>query len=255
MKIPALSTALLLLASGTLLTAQSPKPDYVPKQNDRPSAIDGDGPGYVTIFDGRTLEGWAGDPTYWRVEDGAIVGEITPATLVRSNTFLIWQGGEPADFELKLEYRITSAGNSGINYRSVIVPDPVNPDNAFAMRGYQFDLDGRNRYTGNNYEEKGRLFLALRGQMTRVVGQRPPVLVAQLGDPALLSEVVTDGWNQVHIIARGTTLIHLLNGHVLSVVMDDDAPHRPARGRIGMQVHTGPPMKIEYRNLRLRTLR
>jgi hypothetical protein len=250
-----LSSVALLLLAGVLHAAHGQTPAYVPKQSDRPTAIDGDGPGYVPIFDGRSLDGWAGDPVYWRVQDGAIVGEITPDTVVRSNTFLIWQGGEPADFELKLEYRITSAGNSGINYRSVIVPDPVTPANAFAMRGYQFDLDGRNRHTGNNYEEKGRLFLALRGQLTRVVGGRPPVLVSQLEDNARLAGLVVDGWNQVHIIARGATLIHLLNGHVMSVVMDDDTPHRPERGRIGMQVHTGPPMKIEYRNIRLRTLR
>jgi hypothetical protein len=236
------------------VSAQDTPETYIPKQSDRPSAIDGDGPGFVPIFDGRTLAGWTGDPTYWRVEEGVLVGEITPETVIRSNTFIIWQGGEPADFELKLEYRISSAGNSGINYRSVSIPDRVTPANAFALRGYQFDVDGRNRYTGNNYEERGRLFLALRGQLTRVTGERPPILVAQLGDPASLADVVTEGWNQVHIIARGHTIIHLLNGHVMSMVMDDDATKRPARGKIGVQVHTGPPMKVEYRNIRLKTL-
>ena len=146
---------------------------YVPKQSDRPEAVAGDEPGFKPIFDGKTLAGWDGDPTYWRVEDGALVGEITPATVIKSNTFIIWNGGKPKDFELKLEYRITPEGNSGINYRSVVVPDTVTPGNKFAMRGYQCDLDGRKRYPGNNYEEKGRLFLGVRGQMTRVVGGRP----------------------------------------------------------------------------------
>ena len=85
--------------------------------------------------------------------------------MIKSNTFIIWRGGRPKDFELKLDYRITPSGNSGINYRSAVVPDPVTPANKFAMRGYQCDLDGRKRYTGNNYEEKGRLFLAVRGQV------------------------------------------------------------------------------------------
>ena len=87
----------------------------------------GDEPGFQPIFDGKTLAGWEGDPTYWRVEDGALVGEITPETVLKSNTFIIWRGGRPKDFELKLDYRITAAGNSGINYRSEVVPDPVTP--------------------------------------------------------------------------------------------------------------------------------
>ena len=109
-------------------------------------------------------------PKYWRVENGSLVGEITPETVVRSNTFIVWRGGRPRDFELKLDYRITAEGNSGINYRSEIIPDPVTPANQFAMRGYQCDLDGKKRYPGNNYEEKGRLFLAVRGQVSHVVG-------------------------------------------------------------------------------------
>lgn len=249
-----LASTLLVLAS-PLLQADSPapSPSYIPKQSDRPLPVEGDEPGFRAIFDGRTLEGWRGHPTYWRVENGAIVGEITPATVVKSNTFIIWQGDEPADFELKLDYRITEKGNSGVNYRSVVVPDPVTPANAFAMRGYQLDLDGAKKHVGNNYEEKGRLFLALRGQVTRVVPGRPPVLVAQIGEPAELTRVITPGWNSLHIIARGTTVFHLINGRLMSVVMDDDATRRPARGQIGMQVHVGPPMKVEYRNIRLKT--
>src|SRR5215831_20303740 len=151
--------------SGLPLVAQC-----VPKQSDRPEALVGDETGFRPICDSKTLDGWEGDPKYWRVADGVMTGEITPETLIKSNTFLIWRGGSPKDFELKVDYRITSGGNSGVNYRSVVVPDAVTPDNRFAMRGYQFDIDGQNRYTGQNYEEKGRLFLAVRGQMTRVPG-------------------------------------------------------------------------------------
>ena len=147
---------------------------YVPKQSDRPEPVIGDEPGFTPIFDGLTLAGWEGDPTYWRVENGALVGEITPATVIKSNTFIVWRGGRPRDFELKIDYRITPEGNSGVNYRSAIVPDTVTPENRFAVRGYQCDLDGRKQYPGNNYEEKGRLFLAVRGQMTHVTGGRPP---------------------------------------------------------------------------------
>jgi hypothetical protein len=236
------------------LAAQQPPPaaPYVPKQSDRPEAIAGDEPGFQRIFDGKTLDGWEGNPAYWRVENGSIVGEITPATVIKSNTFVIWRGGRPKDFELKLEYRITPEGNSGVNYRSTVVPDPVTAGNQFAMRGYQCDLDGRKMYPGNNYEEKGRLFLAVRGQMTHVVGGRVPVLLSTIGDTDELARTITDDWNAIHLIVRGNILTHILNGRVMTVVLDDDAPNRPADGLIGMQVHAGPPMKVEYRNIRLK---
>ena len=238
----------------TLITvqAQSTAPAYVPKQSDRPQAIVGDEQGFTPIFDGKSLTGWEGDPKYWRVEDGCLVGEITPETLIRSNTFIVWKGGHPRDFELKVEVRISAQGNSGINYRSAIIPDPVTPANRFAMRGYQFDIDGAKDYTGNNYEEKGRLFLALRGQVTRVTGGRPPVLLSRFGDPAQLAAAINGEWNTVHIIARGNVLTHIVNGRLMSMVIDDDAPNRPEDGFIGVQVHVGPPMKVEYRNIRVK---
>lgn len=251
----ALSTLIVGVCGACVLTLSAraqQSTTYVPKQSDRPESIKGDEPGFAPIFDGKTLARWEGNATYWRVENGALVGEITAATVIKSNTFIVWRGGRPKDFELKLDYRITPEGNSGINYRSTIVPDPVTPENQFAMRGYQCDLDGRKRYPGNNYEEKGRLFLAVRGQMTRVVGGRPPVLVSELGDTNELAKLVTDDWNAVHIIARGNVLTHIVNGRVMTVVVDDDAPNRPLDGLLGVQVHVGPPMKVEYRNIRLK---
>jgi hypothetical protein len=240
----------LVLASVTLLSAQTAP--YSPKQSDRPEVLTGDEAGFQTIFDGKTLAGWEGNPAYWRAENGMLIGEITPATVIKSNTFIIWRGGTPADFELKLDYRITEAGNSGINYRSVVVPDPVTPDNKFAMRGYQFDLDGRKRYDGNNYEEKGRLFLAVRGQMSHVVGGRPPIVLSSFATSDDLASVPTADWNAAHLIVRGNVATHMLNGRLMSVTIDDDAPNRRLDGLIGVQVHTGPPMKIEYRNIRLK---
>ena len=246
-------TAIAALAVATALVAgQDPPQQYVPRQSDRPTPIEGDEPGFQPIFDGKTLGGWEGDPKYWRVDAGAIVGEITPETVIKSNTFIIWRAGRPRDFELKLDYRITPSGNSGINYRSQAVPDTVTPSNAFALRGYQFDLDGAKRYVGNNYEEKGRLFVAVRGQVTRIVGGRPPVVLSTFGDAQTLGGLATDDWNAVHIVARGNTLVHMLNGRLMSMTVDDDVPNRPADGLLGVQVHVGPPMKVEYRNIRLK---
>lgn len=232
------------------LRAQQPQA-FTPKQSDRPQTIEGDEPGFRSMFDGKTLDGWEGDPKYWRVADGVMTGEITPETVIKSNTFIIWRGGEPEDFELKVDYRITAAGNSGVNYRSVVVPDAVTPSNKFAMRGYQCDIDGQNRYTGNNYEEKGRLFLAVRGEVTHVTGTRLPVVLATVGDTKDLASTLRDGWNAVHVIARGNIVQHHINGRLMTMVIDDD-PKRERRGLIGVQVHVGPPMKVEYRNWRIR---
>jgi hypothetical protein len=242
--------------AGTLasLRLAGQQPSYVPKQSDRPEPLTGDEPGFRSIFDGKTLDGWEGDPKYWRVADGVMTGEITPETIIKSNTFIIWRGGAPKDFELKVDYRITSGGNSGINYRSAVVPDPVTPSNQFAMRGYQCDIDGQNRYTGNNYEEKGRLFLAVRGQVTRVTGTRTPIVLSTLGENQELGAVVTADWNAVHLTARGNLLMHAVNGRVMSIVIDDDAAGRKMEGLLGVQVHVGGPMKVEYRNWRLKNL-
>jgi len=240
---------------GTIpLAAQTSSQPYVPKQSDRPEPASSDEPGFKLIFDGKTLDGWEGDPKYWRVEAGAMTGEVTPETLLKSNTFIIWRGGSSKDFELKADYRISAAGNSGINYRSVVVPDKVTPENKFAMRGYQADIDGRNAYTGQNYEEKGRLFLALRGQMTHVLSGQKPIALASVGDAKELASFINTDWNSYHLIVRGNILIHILNGHLMSVVIDDDGPNRTVEGLIGVQVHVGPPMKVEYRNFRLKSL-
>src|SRR5262245_30884685 len=227
------------LAAG--LAAQS----YVPKQSDRPETLAGDEAGFTPMFDGKTLAGWEGDRKYWRVADGTMIGEITPDTIIKSNTFIIWRGDEPADFELKVDYRITPGGNSGINYRSVVVPDKVTPANKFAMRGYQCDIDGQNTYTGNNYEEKGRLFLAVRGQVTHVTGTRPPVVLSNLGEQKDLVSRIKSDWNSVHLNIRHNVLMHSVNGHLMCIVIDDDAANRTLKGLIGVQVHVGGPMKVE----------
>jgi hypothetical protein len=238
-----------LWLGGALEAQQSnPAEPYVPKQSDRPEPIAGDEAGFKPLFDGKSLNGWEGDPKYWRMEEGILVGEVTPETLLQSNTFIIWRGGAPKDFELKVDYRITAAGNSGINYRSVMVPNMQ-----YALRGYQCDIDGRNAYTGNNYEERGRLFLGLRGQMTHVVGGRKPIVLSSLGDNKELGAFVTTDWNSVHLTVRGNQSIHSINGHVMCIVVDDDAPNRASEGLLGVQVHVGPPMKVEYRNFRLKT--
>lgn len=219
---------------------------------------------FVSIFDGKTLKGWEGDSQYWRVENGNIVGEITPDKLVKNNTFLIWRGGEPGNFELKLEFRISKNGNSGINYRSEQITEVP-----FALKGYQADIDGMNRYTGQNYEERGRTTLAYRGQKTKIIGTDDPKaslkdyvknnawtkleVTESLGDKDALQNVIkADDWNEVHLVVKDNRLQHYVNGTLMSDVTDDDKMNRKMSGLIGVQVHVGPPMKVEYRNIKLK---
>ena len=254
--------------------------------------------GFEKIFDGTTLTNWDGDPAFWRVEGGAIVGETTAEKPLGENTFLIYRGGEPDNFELKLEFKMNST-NSGVQYRSRQLTGAVGK---WVLCGYQADIDFNNSYTGMLYEERGRPgFLAPRGTVqyagpndtqqgqcssgqpvaprgqggggrggggdaARGGGQAAPALpaasaplrgsIGQVEDGEALRAIIKiNDWNQLHIIARGTTLIHLLNGHVTAIFVDDDQTNRSMKGLLGVQLHTGPPMRIEYRNIYLKNLR
>ena len=222
--------------------------------------------GFVSIFDDTTLTNWEGDSTYWRAENGSIIGEITPKTLLKTNTFLIYKN-ELNDFELKTEFRISESGNSGINYRSELL-DTI----PYALRGYQADIDGKHRYTGQNYEERKRTTLAYRGEKAAITSQEnaedPASLRANIKNNAWQSREVTatlghidslrtkinSEWNEAHLIIKGDRLQHYINGVLMSDVTDNDTINRKASGFLGIQVHVGPPMKVEYRNIRLKKL-
>lgn len=222
--------------------------------------------GYVQIFDGKTLKDWEGDTNYWRVENGSLVGEITPDKPLKTNSFMIWRGGETKNFELKTEYRITENGNSGINYRSDQLEDIP-----YALKGYQADIDGKNRYTGQNYEERGRTTLAYRGQKVKIEPQENSAgslrehiksnawtgatVTGSLGDiDSLRAQMKYEDWNECHLIVNGNRLQHYINGVLMSDVTDNDSVNRKMRGLLGVQVHVGPPMKVEYRDIRLKQL-
>lgn len=226
--------------------------------------------GFKAIFDGKTLTGWEGDPTYWRVENGNLVGEITPATLLKTNSFIIYKGSQPADFELTGEFQITEAGNSGINYRSEQLPPSDVP---FALRGYQADIDGKRTYTGQNYEERKRTTLAYRGQKTVIppyTGANTPEavrsnvkknawssmqVVGSLGSSDSLKTLIkSEDWNTFRLVIRGNHLQHYINDVLMSDVTDNDTVNGKAKGLLGVQVHVGPPMKVQYRTLMLKEI-
>lgn len=218
---------------------------------------------FEAIFDGKTLAGWEGDSVYWSVQEGAITGTITPETLLKANTFLIWQDGQPGDFELKAEFKISESGNSGINYRSELVEDVP-----FALKGYQADIDGKNNYTGQNYEERKRATLAYRGQETKITSQPEGVGVREyvernawkglnvekeIGDRAELGSLIKAGeWNSIHIVAKGNVMKHYVNGQLMSEVHDEDPKNRMESGYLGVQVHVGPPMTVQYKDIMLK---
>lgn len=212
--------------------------------------------GFESMFDGKSLtntesrgrfQDWDGDPQFWRVENGTIVGESTPEKAVGANTFLIWRGGTPGDFELKVELRM-NATNSGIQYRSRMVP-PGPKGHAWRLGGYQMDLDFANVYSGQLYEEAGRGFLALRGTAVYVGPDGSKGVIGQLrSEDEVKAAFKPAEWNQFHLIARGTTLIHIVNGVVTAVCVDDDVKGRSLGGLVGFQLHSGAPMKLEIRN-------
>ena len=260
-----LSVAALLTVTGNQLRAQQQPPAGQPPQGRGegrrgggggqrgPTAIPyDDRTGFVQIFDGTSLKNWDGDPTFWRVEGGTIVGESTEANPVKQNTFLIYRGGEPADFELKAEFRI-NASNSGIQYRSVQVPTDEKTGK-WVLKGYQADIDFANGYTGMLYEERARGIVALRGQVGLLAEPQRGV-IGSTGTADELKQIIkVNDWNQFHVIARGSTLIHVLNGRVTAVLVDDEAKNRTMNGLLGFQIHVGPPMKVEFRNVYLKTL-
>jgi hypothetical protein len=221
---------LLLLLSGTIsVTAQHSEASF------------------KKIFDGKTLKGWKGDPVYWRVENNTIIGQTTPEKPLTTNTFLIYDNGQPGDFEFTAEFRISAEGNSGVQYRSEMVEGIP-----FALKGYQADIDGENVYTGQNYEERGRGFLAKRGEEAVLESGKDPQIVATIADAdSLKSLIKKEGWNEVRIVAKGNHLRHYINGVLMSDVTDNDENARKMKGLIGLQVHAGHPMKVEYRNLRI----
>jgi hypothetical protein len=230
------------------------------------------------MFDGATLNGWDGDKAYWHIVDGAIMSEST-CERPTGTIYLVWQGGEAADFEMKVEMKGEGAHiNSGIQYRGAIQPPrPAGgpprapqgncpsgqprgtpPDQAgqakWNMLGAQFDFDGQNRYSGQFYEQAtGRGIIAWRGQMVQTAEGKPPRLLATLGDKDELGGYVkVDDWNQLHLIARGTTMTHIINGHVMSILIDDDSTKFRKTGLIGFEIEgTG---KIFMRNIWLKKL-
>ena len=202
--------------------------------------------GFTPIFNGKNLTGWEGKPGCWSVEDGAITGVTTAEKPLDQATYLFWRGGKPADFVLRASYRfVTPAGNSGINFRSRELPN-------WSIRGYQADMETGPNYSGIFYECNQRAIIAQRGQKVEIDedGKRT---VTSFADPAELQKhIKTNGWNEYEIIARGPEIILKINGVVTAHVIDRERGKSAAEGLISLQLHPGPPMKVQFKNIRIK---
>ena len=215
------------------------------------STLAADDPAFVPIFSGTSLDGWEGKPEFWSVKDGAIVGQTTAENPTKGNTFLIWRGGLVDDFELTLEYRLRNH-NSGVQYRSREFKD-VGP---FVVGGYQGDFESGPTYSGILYEERGRGILAKRGERITIAADGTKKAGEPIGKTEDLQKVIKPGeWNELKIVAKGPTLQHFINGQLMSETVDEQEGKRATQGILALQLHAGPPMKAEFKDIRLKRLK
>ena len=198
------------------------------------------------LFNGKDLTGWDGDKNVWRVEDGAITGETKADTKLKDNTFCIWRGGIVKNFELRLKYKISNH-NSGVQYRSKDLGDHV-------VAGYQADIvgDTPDKYSGILYEEKLRGILAQRGEDVTMGADGKKVVNGSVGDSDVILEAIKKGdWNEYIIIAKGNKLTHKINGETTIEFTDEQTDKAATEGILALQIHKGPPMKVQFKDIEL----
>ena len=203
---------------------------------------------FINIFDGKTFNGWKADTSVWHIENECFVGEVTPSKQIQTNSFLIYTRSQAGDFELKAKFKISKGGNSGVNYRSEELADIP-----YALKGYQADIDGENVYTGQNYEERGRGFLAMRGQNATINNSKEAFIIKTIDNPdTLKSKIKADDWNEIHLIVKGNNMKHYINGILMSETTDNDSLNSKLLGLIGLQVHVSKEMSVAYKNIQLK---
>ena len=206
-------------------------------------------PDVTVLYNGGDLSGWEGRSDLWSAEDGQIVGRTTAEKPIKGNTFLIWKGGMPENFELTVQFKIES-GNSGIQYRSRVVNEED-----FVVSGYQADIDFGNTFAGILYEEKGRGILARRGQKVTINADGSKD-ASRFGDEAGLASAIHPGeWNDFRVVANGNHLQHFINGTMTAEVIDDQKDKAATEGVIALQIHQGPPMTVRFKNIMIRKLK
>ena len=203
--------------------------------------------GFTPIFNGKDLSGWDGKPGWWTVEDGAITAQSTPQKPCPQPNYLIWRGGRPGDFELRAEFKLSPEANSGIQIRSEERPD-------WDTFGYQADMTGDGALVGFVYHHS-RGLIAGRGERV-VIAADGAKTVEAIGDPAkLLEHFRPNDWNTYRVICRGPEITLMVNGALMSRITDLQADEKARQGIIALQMHPGPPMKVQFRNIRIKELK
>lgn len=204
---------------------------------------------WISLFDGKSLDSWSCvQPDVFVVENGVIVATNTEEAPIPDNRFLVWQGGKPGDFELKLEFKIEGPprANSGIQFRGTT-------DETGHVIGYQADIDRAGKWLGTLYDEHtGRKVLAKRGEKTVIESDGKRTTTNHADAEGLLGKVDLDSWNEYHIIARGNQILLKINGALMADVEDHEEGEFDAEGILALQIHKGPPMTIRFRNIRLK---
>ena len=249
--------------AATLLSALLPlAPAAVQDENGDADAEEKTEAGFAPLFDGETLDGWAGKGGFWQVEGGAIVGRTSEENPAPYNTFLV-SAGEYGDFELRFSYRVKDY-NSGVCYRSELYEEEPADAGGFRVKGPQADIDASPKYTGMYYDELGDLgIVARRGQIAEVARDGEVRVVGSCGDEAVLQEKFVKqwdenaddkgGWNTMRVVADGSLTRHYVNGVLFSEVTDD-RPDRPKSGVLAFQLHRGPPMELHVKDVRIKDL-
>ncbi len=212
--------------------------------------------GMTTIFNGKDLSGWSGDPRLWTVRDGVIHGETTEENKANGNTFLIYQGGSHGDFELRLTFRCNAANNSGIQYRSKHITDK-SARNEWVVRGYQHEIRNENKFpnvSGFIYDEggkRGRVCAA--GEKAKWTDAGKEHIADLMSEEKFQSIFKLNEWNEVIIIAKGNNVQHYMNGHLI-LDFTDESESKLLDGVIALQLHAGAPMWAEYKDIRIKKL-
>ena len=209
------------------------------------------------LFNGMDLTGWSGDSRLWTVRDGIIHGETTAENAAKGNTFLIWQGGKPKDFELEVSFRCNATNNSGIQYRSKHITDS-SAKNDWVVRGYQHELRNQIKFPDVSsfiYDEGGKRGRICATGEKAVWNESGKQSVELFMDEAAFQKLMKlDDWNQVKIIAKGNHIQHFLNGKLVLDFTDNEPKLTLLDGVIALQLHAGKPMWAEFKDIRLTTL-
>ena len=211
--------------------------------------------GFKPLFNGKDLTGWDGRKEHWSVEDGALTGTTSKENPAKGNNFLIAKDGGKdlivGDFELRFSYKFSGDwGNSGVQYRS---KDFGN----FVVGGYQADFEVGTTYSGILYEEKmTRGVMAQRGE--KVVwnkeGKKEVVGKTAKTSAEIQATIKKGDWNEYVVIVKGNHFQHFINGNQTVDVVDQDEKKQVMTGILALQLHAGPVMKVQFKDIRIKQL-